>query len=159
MSLDASLDLSRFTPDPNNSKVRYIYNYDYGKIVVYARKSDCIVPFDKLVVRFSCDSVGIEIKYPKTVDHKPFVELFVRKQISYNTVCNILVSLFTKACIEQRDLDLTTLLFMQLQRIVRRFDANNLMYIRACMMMNPRFPLNFHNYIISYFDDLLASLQ
>lgn len=49
------LDLSRFTPDPANTMTVYTFRSQDSSILVYARRPDSIVPYDRFVARFSRD--------------------------------------------------------------------------------------------------------
>ena len=88
-SFDGDLDLSRFRPDPETKEVVYKYAIDEKRYVVYARKRDCILPFDRFYVEFSDGSMNV--CYPKDSSHaSSMVSLFASSMKSFTLTCRIM---------------------------------------------------------------------
>jgi len=87
------LDLSRFTPDPKNTKTVYRFRIDDNCIIVYARRPDNILPYDKLKVTFHRDG-RTEINLPTKAPKNELYKFMAEKMTSFGWSCMVLNALF-----------------------------------------------------------------
>lgn len=103
-SSDDALDLSRFAPNPDTKAVTYKYACDDRKMIVYARKSDSIVPFDRFSIEF--DGGRMLVEYPRDGARAPeMIERFAKCSKSFGMLMRIMTCMVCGECYDAWMLD------------------------------------------------------
>lgn len=97
MTIQDDLDLSRFVPDPNTKEIAYKAVIDDGCVVVYARKVDNIIPFDRLEISIKKQNVI----YPKSVYKKEMYHCLSKKTTSFRLLCCFITILLSQPYVDR----------------------------------------------------------